>query len=171
MDDHSGDDIYKITDPAADQTITDWGGVNTLDLSKLKQGAIINTDIGDDVVLGGGGKIHIDFPTAFNFIIGTKGDDLIFGSEPTQEIISGGKGNDKVALTGGDFLTGFGKGDTLFADGDFSLRQLSKQEVTDLGFLKGKVVEITTEHGVTFANGTEKLIGSIISTDALEQPV
>jgi hypothetical protein len=106
---HTGNDTYALTDAQGLQlsTLSDTAGRDTLDLSKLSQGAYVDLTPGTFNSVGvspkGGAalsNLYIDGATVIEDLVGTAYDDVLIGNS-ADNTISPGKGNDMVDGAGG----------------------------------------------------------------------
>jgi serralysin len=106
---HPGNDTYALTDAQGLQlsTLSDTSGHDTLDLSKLTQGAYVDLKPGTFSSVGvspkGGaalGNLYIDGVTVIEDLVGTAYDDVLTGNS-ADNTISPGTGNDMVDGAGG----------------------------------------------------------------------
>ena len=106
---HTGNDTYSLTDAQGLRlsTLSDTAGHDTLDLSRLSQGAYVDLTPGTFSSVGvsakGGaalGNLYIDSATVIEDLLGTPYDDVLMGNS-ADNTISPGTGNDMIDGAGG----------------------------------------------------------------------
>ena len=106
---HPGNDSYTLTDAQGQllSTLSDSAGHDTLDLSRLTQGAYVDLTPGAFSSVGvspkGGAalnNLYLDSSTLIEDLIGTAYDDVLTGNS-ANNVISPGTGNDMVNGAGG----------------------------------------------------------------------
>ena len=106
---HPGNDTYTLTDAQGLllSTLSDSAGHDTLDLSRLTQGAYVDLTPGTFSSVGvsrsGGAalnNLYLDGSTLIEDLIGTAYDDVLTGNS-ANNVISPGTGNDMVNGAGG----------------------------------------------------------------------
>lgn len=106
---HTGNDTYALTDTQGLRlsTLSDTAGRDTLDLSRLSQGAYVDLTPGTFSSVGvsakGGaalGNLYIDSATLIEDLQGTPYDDVLTGNS-ANNTISPGTGNDMIDGAGG----------------------------------------------------------------------
>ena len=106
---HTGNDSYVMTDAQGKllATLSDTAGRDTLDLSKLTQGAYVDLTPGAFSSVGvspsGGAalnNLYIDNATVIEDVVGTAWDDVLTGNS-ADNVISPGTGNDMIDGAGG----------------------------------------------------------------------
>lgn len=105
----AGNSTHTLTDQHGRQlgTLSDASGTDTLDLSKLTQGAYVDLTPGTFSSVGvspwGGAALHnlyIDSSTLIEDVVGTAYDDVLTGNSANNRF-SPGKGNDMIDGAGG----------------------------------------------------------------------